>query len=234
MKVIEPRKVEDVVNELFDDYRQTLEDFAKNYNQEILEFSETISKCHRNYQLFSNAKNPSNRIIQVGGFVYLSIDNAYTSMKLLMLGYLTPSGNMLRQSLESTCMAILLATDCEIEIDRKKQKSQFYEDFVNDKKHTKSYRAVSYVDNNQQILGVNDQSISSVVKGKQFYNQYSHPSKMSIASRLTSANNISWLMGGGYDKKKKSIYDRKFEARVNYVGILPTLILEVFDRAKHA
>ncbi len=131
-------------------------------------------------------------------------------------------------------MAILLATDCEIEIDRKKQKSKFYEDFVNDKEHTKSSRSVSYVDNNQQILGVNDQSISSVVKGKQFYNQYSHPSKMSIASRLTPANNISWLMGGGYDKEKKSIYDREFEARVNYVGILPTLILEVFDRAKHA
>ena len=237
MKVIEPRKVEDVVIELFDDYNETLEEFSNNYNKELLEFAETISKCHRNFQLFNSIRNPSDRVIQAGGFVYLSFDNTYTSMKLLMLGYLTPSGNMLRQSLESACMAVLLATDCEIAIagkKGKKQKIKFYEEFLDDKKHTQSHKAVSYVDNNQEILGVYDKSISSFIKGKQFYNQYSHPSKMSMASRLTPANNISWLMGGGYDIEKKPIYDIEVEARVNYAGILPTFIQEVFDRAKHA
>ena len=210
---------------------------TSDYHEELLEFSEIISKCHKNYQLFNNIKNSTDRIIQVGGFAYLSFDNAYTSMKLLMIGYLTPSGNMLRQSLESACMAVLLATDCEIEIAAKKGKNRkikFYEDFANDEKHTQSYKAVSYVDNNQEILGVNGKSISSFIKGKQFYNQYSHPSKMSMASRLTRANNISWLMGGGYDIGKKSIYDIEVETRVNYAEVLPTFIQEVFDRAKHA
>ena len=89
MKVIESRKVEDVVIELFDDYSETLEEFSNNYNKELLEFAETICKCHRNFQLFNSIRNPSDRVIQAGGFVYLSFDNTYTSMKLLMLGYLT-------------------------------------------------------------------------------------------------------------------------------------------------
>lgn len=234
MKVIDARKVQDLVIELFDDYKETLDDFTESHNEELVEFSEIISECHKKYQLFNNINNPSDRVIQVGAFVYLSFDNAYTSMKLLMLGYLTPSGNMLRQSFESVCMAVLLATDCEIEIAKKKGKIKFYEDFVNDRKHAQSHRAVSYVNDNQEILRVNDKSMSSLIKGKRFYNEYSHPTKMSMASRLTPENNKTWMIGGGYDTGKKPIYDIEIETRVNYCGMLPTFIQEVFDRAKHA
>ena len=139
-------------------------------------------------------------MIEVSGFAYVTLDNVYTSMKLLLLGYLTPSGNMLRQSLEAACMCILLATDAPLKVRGKRDEIHFYEEYRYHKRFTRSHRAVELVKNNTDALEVNSEAIAQFVSGKQFYNEYSHPSKLTVASRLTGDDEDSWLIGGHFDE----------------------------------
>ena len=126
---VDPRRPSEIVNELHDDYKATIESFGSRYTAKVLAFAEHISNCHQKYHRFVAEESPTERMVEVRGFAYLTLDNTYTSMKLLMLGYLTPSGNMLRQSLEAACMCILLATDTSIAIGGKKGEIRFFEEY---------------------------------------------------------------------------------------------------------
>jgi len=233
VKTIDPKNLEDIRNELLVDYKDTLADFSENHQEQLSQFASVMVDCHRVFQLFTNIEEPTARQAEVRAFAYSALDNIYTSMKLLMLGYIAPSGNMLRQSLESTCMTVLLATDRKIEIGVKRGKSKkidFWRDYSKEQKHTMSFRSISHVRTNSKILEVDDRAILTFVKQKEFYNNYSHPSRMSIGSRL-SAEGRSWLIGGDYDVGKKSIYNHEADTRINYAKTLPTFLHVVLDRA---
>ena len=229
---VDPRRPNEIVNELLDDYKATIESFGSRYTEKVLAFAEHISNCHQNYQRFEAERSPTERMIEVRGFAYLTLDNTYTSIKLLMLGYLTPSGNMLRQSLEAACMCILLATDTSIVIGGKKGEIRFFEEYRRRKPFTRSHRAVEHVKRNTDALDINSEAIARFVTGKQFYDKYSHPSKMSMASRLTGQDGDSWLIGGHFDETRMQIYDKEFSERVNFAEILPSFIETIFSRAK--
>lgn len=227
---VDPRFPNEIVNDLHEDYQATIESFGGHYTEKLLAFAEHISNCHQKYHRFLAERSPTERMIEVRGFAYLTLDNTYTSMKLLMLGYLTPSGNMLRQSLEAACMCILLATDTSIEI--RGREIRFYEEYCRNKSFTKSHRSVAIVQDNSEALVVNSEAIARFVTGKQFYNQYSHPSKMTIASRLTGQDGDTWLIGGHFDETRMQIYDKEFSERVNFAEILPSFIETIYNRAK--
>lgn len=86
--------------------------------------------------------------------------------------------------------------------------------------------------NNTDALDVNSEAIVRFVTGKQFYNKYSHPSKMTVASRLTGQDGDSWLIGGHFDEARMPIYDKEFNARVNFAEILPSFIETIYSRTK--
>ena len=227
---VDPRKPNEIVNELYDDYKTTIDSFGRAYPEKALGFAEHISECHQKFHRFEAEKSPTERMVEVRGFAYLTLDNVYTSMKLLMLGFLTPSGNMLRQSLEAACMCILFATDTSIDVGRKKE-IRFYEEYCRNKPFTRSHRAVALVKSNCDALDVNSEAIARFVTGREFYNQYSHPSEISMASRFTGQDGDSWLIGGHFDDARVQIYDKEFSERIKFAEILPSFIETIYIRA---
>jgi hypothetical protein len=118
MNSIDPRKVEELVSEIHDSYEDTIKVFSTTHASDILEFCKIVSKCHKKLQLFNDGKTNSDRYRVVGRYVYMAIDNVYLSAKMLSLGYFAQSGNAMRQSLESVCMAILLSHRGKVKVSK--------------------------------------------------------------------------------------------------------------------
>ena len=234
MGTIDPKDVHDLVRELHDDYANTVEAFSNNHSRSLLEFTESIAKCYQKYELFNADKELSQRAVEVGGYVFLAIDNVYVSVKLLVLGYIAPSGNSMRQSLESVCMAILLSHDANINIGGAKTPNMvdFFGLYCTGDKKSLSHRSLRYVDINKEALGVRAEAIGAFFVGKDHYNECSHPNRYTLASRMVGADGGSFVIGGEYDDDKKSAYEKELRDRLRYISIIPAFVDEVHARAK--
>jgi hypothetical protein len=212
------------------------EKFSSSYPNEILKFCEHIDKCNKIFNKYNSASNPSERLCNVGAFVFLGVDNLFTSMHLLMQGYLIPSGNMLRQSLEAVAMAVLLSEVNELEVIVKKGWStrNFYKDFLNNMKHTQSHHSLRWMEKNSMRLKLSNSGLEILRKSKNFYNNYSHPNLFSLSSRMVMGNSAGFITGGIYDEDKEIFYVKEVRGRESYGSHLPEAIACIFERADAA
>lgn len=223
--------MEDLVYELHDSYEDTISEFSEAHSADILEFCEVIAKCHKKLQLFNDEKTHNEKGIITGRFVYLAIDNVYLSVKMLSLGYFVQSGNTMRQSLESLCMAILLSHRHKIKIG-KMRKVDFLDSFSKGESFTKAHKSLAHVEYNAMHLGVRNEAIKALLLGKDHYNECSHPNMYTFGSRCIDHDGGSFLVGGGYDSDKESAYRKEIKDRVKFAKILPNFIDEVVKRVK--
>ena len=235
MNTIDPKKVQDLVNELHDDYAKTVNTFSANHSQSLVQFTELVSKYYKKFELFNNEEKLSQRVIDVGGYVFLAIDSVYVSVKLLVLGYIAPSGNSMRQSLESVCMAILLSQNGKINIGtiKKPQEVDFFELYSAEDKKTLSHKSLGYVNINKEALGVRAEAIAAFFVGKDHYNECSHPNRYTLASRMVAANGGSYVIGSEYDDDKKPAYEKELRDRIKYVSNISPFVDVVYERAKN-
>ena len=107
MDKIDPRDPQQIMKELFNDNSVIIDKYCDDYSQQIMEFSTHISEANKKFCLLDKIANNSQRHAYTAGFVYLSIENIFVSMKLFLRGLMIPSGNLARQSIESLSTAIL-------------------------------------------------------------------------------------------------------------------------------
>lgn len=212
------------------------EKFSSSFPRETLEFCEHIEKCHAIFNKYTSAPNPSERLQKVGAFVFLGIDNLFTSMHLLMQGYLIPSGNMFRQSLEAVAMATLLSEKKELDVIVKKgwSRRNFYNDFINTMKYTQSHNSLKWMERNAIRLNLRTSGLEIFKKSKSFYNNYSHPSLFSLGARMVGGGSPGFITGGIYDEDKKEFYTKEVRGRESYGSHLPDAIRFIFERTKDA
>ena len=235
VNTINPRNAQELVNELHSDYGKTINAFSANHSKGLFKFTELVCNCYKTFELFNKDKSPSQRAIDVGGYVFLAIDNVYVSVKLLVLGYFAPSGNSMRQSLESVCMAILLSHNGNINIgtDKKPKEVDFFKLYSTGDKKALPHKSLGYVDVNKNALGVSEKAIAAFFVGKDHYNEYSHPNKLSLASRMVGVDGGSFIVGDEYDEDKKTAYEKELRDRIKYVSIIPKFIDVVYERVKN-
>ncbi|MCH6583595.1 MAG: hypothetical protein IH808_11390, partial [Proteobacteria bacterium] len=223
MNTINPRNAQELVNELHSDYGKTINAFSANHSKGLFKFTELVCNCYKTFEFFNKDKSPSQRAIDVGGYVFLAIDNVYVSVKLLVLGYFAPSGNSMRQSLESVCMAILLSHNGNINIgtDKKPKEVDFFKLYSTGDKKALPHKSLGYVDVNKNALGVSEKAIAAFFVRKDHYNEYSHPNKLSLASRMVGVDGGSFIDGDEYDEDKKTAYEKELRDRIKYVSIIP-------------
>ena len=227
--------MQEIINEIHSNYGQTINAFSANHSAGLLKFTELVCNCYKSQEIFNTENDMSQRVIDVGGYTFLAIDNVYVSVKLLVLGYFSPSGNCMRQSLESVCMAILLSHNGTINIGsvEKPKEQNFFELYSTGDKKTLSHNSLRYVDLNKEALGVNEKAISAFFSGKDRYNGYSHPNKLSLAFRMVDVEGGTFIVGGEYDEDKKPAYEAELRDRIKYVSILPDFVNVVYKTAKN-
>jgi len=73
-------------------------------------------------------------------------------------------------------------------------------------------------------LGLNREAINTMVEAQKFYDRYSHPSHLTIASCLSFESPGEFYVGGSYDNGKKKAYDKEFGIRVSLAKNLPEIV----------
>jgi len=236
-RFINPARPGEIVKELFHENSEVLNEFSGRFSKEILEFAELFSEAYKKYlELNHLIKDTENRQkAYVSGLTYLLLDNLLTSAKLFIMGYEIPSGNLMRQVIESVALAILCSLKDKIQISIKKNKTKdihFYTSFINHKFEAKSFLALKHLDMNYDNLGINEDAINALKKSRTFYNHYSHPGGFSLASTISFEKPGKLFIGGSFDNGKMGEYKKELVQRINFCKILPNIIAGLIYRVR--
>jgi hypothetical protein len=226
-----------IVKELFHNNTEILNEFSDQFSKELLEFAELFSKAYRNHlELDRLIKDTENlQIAYVSGLTYLLLDNLLTSVKLFILGYQIPSGNLMRQVLESVALAILCSLKDKITISIKKKKTKeihFYTSFFNQESEAKSSLALKYLEANSDKIGINKNAIETLKVLRSFYHNFSHPGELSLATLISFEKRGKLYICGSFDEGKIVQYKKELIQRINFCKVLPNIIQGLINNVK--
>ncbi len=141
----------------------------------------------------------------------------------------------MRQVVESIALTSLCSLKDEIKIYKKKGKKQkihFYSHFINKEPDAKSFLAMKYLELNAEELRINEYSIQILIKFKELYNNYSHPSELGLATMISFATEGKTFICGNYDEGKKEEYKKELQFRIEFCSVLPNIIEWLIERSK--
>lgn len=226
----------EVVKVIFHENKEIVDEFSKKFPLEILEFSEHYSVAYKKYlELNHLAKDTENtQIAHVVAFTCLMLDNLLLSLKLYVLGYIIPSGNLMRQVLETVSLTILCSFDKDIVIikNKKKVKIHFYKHFFNKNPDAKSHLSIKYLEDNFQLISVNKEAIESLKSSRKFYHNYSHPTELGLATIISFSTRGKTYICGSFDHGKIGEYSKELNERINFCKIIPNIIEGLIENIK--
>ena len=149
-RILNPARPDEIVKEIFHDNLEIINEFSNHFSEEILNFAEAFSAAYKKYMELNHLlKNTEDKQkAYVGGITYLLLDNLLTSVKLFIMGFEIPSGNLMRQVIESLALATLCSLKDKITIRINKNKTKdihFYTSFISHKSEAKSFNAVDFL-----------------------------------------------------------------------------------------
>jgi hypothetical protein len=220
---------DEIVKELFHDNSEILNEFSNQFSKELLEFAELFSEAYKKHlELDHLTKDTNNKQkAYVSGLTYLLLDNLLMSVKLFILGYQIPSGNLMRQVFESVALTILCSLKDKITIpikNNEKKEIHFYTSHINHKSEGKSFLALKYLEANSDKIGINKNAFETLKKSKSFYNHFSHPGELSLSSIISFEKRGNIYICGSFDEGKTKQYKKELIQRINFCKVLPNII----------
>ena len=126
-RFINPARPDEIVKEFYYDNSEVINEFTVHFSKEILEFAELFSEAYKKYlelnRLIKDTENKQKAYVV--GITYFLLDNLLTSVKLFIMGYAIPSGNLIRQVIESVALATLCSLKYKIQISNNIKLSKF-------------------------------------------------------------------------------------------------------------
>ena len=224
-----PSKPEDIIKEIFDVNSEIINNFSKHFSKELLDFAELFSEAYKKHlELDRLITGPSNlQIAHVSGLVFMMLDNLLISVKLFVMGYQIPSGNLMRQVIESIPLMILCSLKDNIRIKMKNNKTKtihYYTSFLKNKSEAQSHKAIHHLEMNYQDIGINKDEIDTLKKARKFYHNYSHPTQLGMATKISFEVPNTSFIGGCFDSGKIKEYKKELVHRNNFCRIIPNII----------
>lgn len=186
-----------------DDVRERSE-FLKYFASDRDLFAERMAYAKVACDKFDKDINGDEKKAYVVGLVGCAISLHIVSMKLLLSGYSIPAGNLQRQVLETIALACLCADKHLGILDK----------FIEDK--YSANKSIGNVKKHASRLGINKNFIRVMEKAKKFYDDFSHPSLMTIAS-ISSKNGI--CLGSSFDLNKLEAYKKDVAFRISLANV---------------
>lgn len=144
--------------------------------------------------------------------VHLAINTHIISMKLFLSGHAVAAGNLSRQVVESIALA-LVCSGKDLGI---------LEQFMERKYSTNN--AVRDVLRHAKKLMLNRDGVKTLRDTQKFYDNYSHPSHLAIATGMSFSERSGAYIGAAFDKGKLKEYTKEARGRVNLAKIFPNFI----------
>ena len=229
---LNPADPAEIIKEIFSGNQEITDNFSKHFSKEILEFSEAFSEAYKKFlemeHIIKGRKNV--QIAFTSGLIYLTIDSLFTSVKLFVMGYQIPSGNLMRQVIEGLALTCLISLKNPIIINSPKKRKRikrihFFTSFEKGEPQAEAHKAFNYLLLNAKSLKINQVTINALERLRKLYNKLSHPTELGLATTLNFGIPGRKFMGGGFDEEKMDIYKKELNNRTNICKILP----QVFD-----
>jgi hypothetical protein len=189
--------------EILGENKEVKEKFISTFETEITEFINSIVESYQRWSKYDSLVGSDRRRAFVAAFLFNAITNLSASMKMLIAGYTIPSGNLIRQTIESTCSAIL----CSSEL------LQFYQQVEQDKFSSKS--SLNLVLKHSKKLHINRDAMISLKKLYEFYHNFSHSSSLTLAFNTSIGNLGTTYIGASFDDQKMFAYKKETANRIN-------------------
>lgn len=201
-----------IKKEVLEDDNEVREQFLNVFRNDVFKFIDLMGEVYKVWRKYDDTIGTNKRKAYVSAFLFNAFNNLASSMKLYISGYSIPSGNLIRQTLESLCTAILCS----------KESLQYY--IRVDQNKFSPQKAVNLVQKNANKLKVNKDSISVLKKSYEFYHQFSHSSLLALTHNLSLSNKGSLFIGPSFDEEKLLGYIKEIAHRLSLAEVFPNII----------
>lgn len=198
--------------EVLEDDNEVRDQFLVFFQNDIYEFINAMEAVYKTWQKYDGAIGKNKRKAYVSAFLFNAINNLACSMKLFISGYSIPSGNLIRQTLESLCIAILCSKE-SLRVHERVDQNKF-----------SPQKAINLVQRNANKLRINKESISVVKKSYEFYHKFSHSSLLALSHNMSLSQKGTLYIGPSFDKEKKPGYEKEIAQRLSLAKVFTNVI----------
>jgi hypothetical protein len=201
-----------VSEELLGDTNQVRSQFVDRFQTELEEFIAVMAASYLHWKKFDSTVGDNTERAHISALLYGAINAHVISMKFLITGYLIPAGNTQRQAFESAAMALLCS----------KPELGFLKRYIDEKYSTN--KAVRDIIKHHKILRLNQVALKTLKKSRSFYDNFSHPTFITLASSIGFSKPGPLFFGSSFDESKMNIYTKEMHSKVSFAGIINNII----------
>jgi hypothetical protein len=165
------------------------------------------------WRSFDNEVMGDERRGYVSALVYTAITVHILSLKLFLSGHTVAAGNLFRQVIECIALA-LLCSGKDLDVLAR---------FMEDKYSSKV--AIRDVIRQYKKLSLKDDALEVLKKSQEFYNKYSHITKMTFATGMSFSKNGVLYVGSSFDEGKvEDFYKKEVNGRLSLAKVFSNFI----------
>lgn len=178
-------------------------DFKRRFANELEEFIAVMATAYDKWTEFDSGIGGDTDRAHISSLIYGAINLHAMSMHLLISGFLIAAGNTQRQVLECIAMALLAS----------KRNLGYLKRYIEGKFSTN--KAIDVVLKKHKVLNLNQAALQALRVGRNFYNQFSHPTLMTVAAHISMSFPGNLYLGAAYDSAKLPQYTKEVRNRMS-------------------
>jgi hypothetical protein len=192
-----------ITKELLEEDHEVRSQFYNQFRPQISEFINEVSTAFDAWKKYDLKIGNDKRSAYVSAFLYNGLTNLLVSTKLLITGYSIPSGNLVRQTIEAICSALLCSA-----------KSLRYFEQI-DQEHFAPHKAGKLLLKHYKVLNVDQKAAQALTKLNAFYHKLSHSTLLALAHNMSFSNLGKTYPGPSFDAAKIFAYEKEIKTRIN-------------------
>ncbi len=194
--------------------------FMKHFQDDVTTSIENIAKAYHKWEEFDSEVGEHEQKATVSALLFYVINAQINSLRLLLTGYLVASGNLMRHAIEALPVAILCSNG----------NHTYFQKFIHNKFSVN--KALDRLSKNSTKFGVHRTAVEKFKRGRKFYDQYSHPTRLSVVSVISLTKKGELYVGPSFDEGKLDAYKKEFKTRSNFTENLVSAIDGIIENAK--
>lgn len=201
-----------VLFEIFDADQDIREKFQNAVAVDAQAFAEAFAPAFDLFARFQDLAGGVNvQRALVVALVHGVLDDSLTSVKLLLGGKLSASGNLARQAAEGICMAVMTAHPSELTF--KSGKFHYWKLIVDDSSLAEGHKAPHQLLANAEAVGLAPWAAEQLKRNVAIHHASSHAGRFAMASRMDLKGEMIYF-GGHFDEDKIDAYRLELKNRV--------------------
>ena len=186
-------------------------EYMKRFKAEARRFSHAMAEAVMKWRSLNEAEKGDEERAWISAMVHIAITLHILSMKLFLSGHTVAAGNLFRQACESIALALVCS----------RKDLGILEQFMKDSYSTN--KAIRDALKHSRKLGLNKDGIEALERARNFYDEYSHPTRRTIATAV-SFSEIGLYVGVAFDEGKVEAYKREAGGRVSLANTFPNFV----------